>query len=56
MLHEALPVPVLLYVSETIIYREKERSWIRDVQVNNLRGILGIRRMNKVPNAQIREL
>ena len=29
---------------------------IRAVQMDNLRGLLGIRRMNRVPNAQIREL
>ena len=35
-------------------YREESR--IRAVQMDNLRGLLGIRRMNKVPNAQIRDL
>ena len=30
---------------------EKERSKIRAVQTDNLRGLLGIRRMDKVPNA-----
>ena len=29
---------------------------IRAVQVDNLRGLLGISRMDKVPNARIREL
>ena len=33
-----------------------ERSWIRAVQMDNLRALLGIRRMDKVPNAQIRQL
>ena len=33
---------------------EKEWSRIRAVQMDNLRGLLGIRRMDKVPNAQIR--
>ena len=49
-------VPVLTYGSETMIWREKERSRIRDVQVNNLRGLLGIRRMDEVLNARIRQL
>ena len=44
-------MPVLKYGSETMIWREKERS-----RMDNLRGLLGIRRMNKVPNAQIRQL
>ena len=35
---------------------EKERSWIREPQIGNLRGLLGIRRMDKVPNSRIREL
>ena len=26
------------------------------MQIDNLRGLLGIRRMNRVPNARIREL
>ena len=47
VLHEALFVPVLMYGSETII---------RAVQIVNLRGLLGIRRMDKVQNVWIREL
>ena len=35
---------------ETMI-SEKERSRIRAVQMNNLTGLLGIRRMDKVLNA-----
>ena len=49
-------VPVLMYGSETMIWREKERSKVRDVQMDNLRKLLGIRRVDKVPNARIREL
>ena len=49
-------MPVLTYGSETMIWREKERSRIKAVQMDNLRGLLGIRRMDKVPNARIREL
>ena len=36
--------------------KEKERSRIRVVQMDILRGFLGIRRMDRFPNAQIREL
>ena len=43
-------MPVLMYGSE------KERSRVRVVQVDYLRGLLGIRRMDRVPNAEIREL
>ena len=54
--HESLLVPVLTYGCETMIWREKERSGIRAVQMNNLRSLLGIRRMDRVPNARIRHL
>ena len=39
---------VLTYGRETVIWREKERSRIWPVQMGNLRGLLGIRRMDKV--------
>ena len=54
--HVSLLVPVLIYGSETVIWREKGRSRIRDVQRDKLRGLLSIRRMDKVQNARIREL
>ena len=36
-------------------WREKERSRIRDVQMDTLRGLLDIMRMDRVLNARIRE-
>ena len=48
VLHETLLVPVLLYGSET--FR------VRAVQMDIIRGLLGIRRMDRVPNAWIRKL
>ena len=47
---------VLLYGSETRVWREKERSRIRAVQMDNLRGLLGIRRIERVSNTWIRDL
>ena len=44
------------YGSETMIRNEKERSRIRAVQMGNFSGLLGIRRMDRVPTARIREL
>ena len=41
VLNEGLLVPVVLYGRET----DMERSKIRDVQMDNLRGLLGVRRM-----------
>ena len=38
---------LFLYGSETVIWKEKERSRIRTVQMDNLRCLLGIRRMDK---------
>ena len=49
-------VPLLIYGSETILWNEKDRYGIRAVYMENLRGLLGIRRMDRVPNARIREL
>ena len=55
-MHETLFLPVLMYVSETVLWKEKERSRMKAVQMDNLRGLLGIRRMDRAPNAWIREL
>ena len=49
-------MPVLTYRSETMIWREIERSRIRVVQMDSLRSLIGIRRMDKFPNARIRQL
>ena len=56
VLDEKFLVPVLTYGDEKIIWREKEKSTIRVVQMDNLRGLLSIRRMDKVPNARMRQL
>ena len=50
LLHESLLVPVLLYGSEIMIWIEKKRSRIRALLMDNLRGLLGIRKMDTVPN------
>ena len=55
MLHEALLVSVLLYGNEPMIWREKDKSKISVMQMNRLTGLLGIRRVDRVPNARIRE-
>ena len=44
------------HCSEMMVWKEKERPRIKAVQMDNLRALLGIRIMDKVPNAQIREL
>ena len=55
-LHETLLVPVLMYGSETMLWREKERSRVMAVQMDNLRGLLGIKRMDRISNARIKVL
>ena len=54
-LHDTLFVPVIMYGSETMLWREKARSRVKAVQMDNLRRLLGIRRMDRVPNVRIRE-
>ena len=49
-------VPTLIYGSKTMSWKEEERSRIRVVQMDNIRGLLGIRKMDRVPNAWIRKL
>ena len=56
VLHETLLVSVLTYGSEAMLWKEMERSRIMAVQMDNLRGLLGIRSMDRVPNARMREL
>ena len=46
-----------MFGSETMLWREKERSRIGAVQMDILRSLLGIRRMDRVlSSVQIREL
>ena len=42
-----------MYGRETILWKEKEISRVRAVQMDNPKGLLGIRRMDRVLNAQI---
>ena len=48
-LHETLLVPVIVYVSETMIWNEKEESKIRPVQMDTFRYLLGIKKIDKYP-------
>ena len=47
-------MPVHIYGNETIIWKEKERPWIRVIQMNRLRGLLG--RIDEIQIILIREL
>ena len=46
---------VFMYGNETILWKEKERSRIRAVQMDNLRCLLGISWIDRILNARIRE-
>ena len=54
-LYEVLFVPVLLYGCETMVWMEKESSKIRPLRMDIYRHLLGVRRIDKVQSARIRE-
>ena len=47
VLHKSLLVPLLMFGSETMIWKEEVRSRIRAVQMDNLRSLIGIRKRIK---------
>ena len=55
-LYDSSLVPVLTCGSDTMIWGEKGRSRIGAVQMDNLGGLLGIRRMDKFLDGWIRQL
>ena len=54
-MHKKMLVPVLMYGSETMLWKEKI-SRVRAVLMDNLMGFLGVRRLDKIPNERVREL
>ena len=56
VLHEGLFMPVPLYGSGTMVWKEKERSRIRAMPKDNLKSVIGIKRMARVLNVRIRDL
>src|SRR5678815_5674263 len=53
VLHEGMLLPVLLYISETMVWNKKYRCKVQCVQMDNLRGMLGVKRINKVRNEPV---
>ena len=51
VLYVTLFVPVLMYGNEIKLWKHKETSRIRTIQMDNLRGLLSTRRMDRVLNA-----
>ena len=54
VLRETFLVPVLMYGSNTMTWKEEARSRIRAVQMDKIRRLLSIGRMDRFPNARIR--
>ena len=50
ILNEGLLVPFVMYGNETRVWRKKERSRIRAVDMDSVRGLLGIWRISQMPN------
>ena len=49
VLHETLlTVTVFMFGSETMLWKEEERSRIRAVQMDSLRGLLGIMKVDSL--------
>ena len=55
VLHETLLCLFLCMVVRQL-WKEKEKSRVKTLQMDNFRGLLGIRRMDRVLNIRIREL
>ena len=53
MLYEYLFVLIVMYGSETLIWRKKDRSRINDVQMDNLSHLLGIMKIHRIPKAWV---
>src|SRR5678815_5288590 len=56
VLREDMLLPVVMYSSETMVWNKRHRSKVQCVQMNNLRGVLGVRRIDKMRNERIREM
>ena len=53
VLQKSLLVPVLTYGSEILLWKEKEGSIIMCEQMNNLKDLLSIKRIDRMPNAWV---
>lgn len=50
VLYKSILILTLIYESETMIWKEKDSSRIRAVQMNNLGRIIVVRRSNRMRN------
>src|SRR5678815_4290715 len=56
VLHEGMLLPMLMYSSETMVWNKRYRSKVQCVQMDNLMGMLGVRRIDKIRNERMRVL
>ena len=56
VLRDGKLLPVLMYSSKTMVWNKRYRSKVQCVQMDNLRGVLGVRRIDKMRNERITEL
>ena len=54
ILHESMLLPVLLYGSECMVWDRTYRSKVQAVQMDNLRSVLGVKKIDKIRNEFIR--
>ena len=48
-LHEGIAVPVLIFRGETMVWKKKDKSIIGVIEVDNLRSLLGVKRIDRIP-------
>ena len=56
MLHEGLLVPVLIYGSKRVVSRKKKTSKIKVMNIDNLRDLLGMKKINKIPISLVKKM
>ena len=55
VLSKSLLVHSLLYGNEVMVWKQKYRSKVQTVEMDNLRGMLGVRGIDKMRNELFRE-
>ena len=56
VVHESMLLPVVMYGSKEMVWSQNYRSEVQTVQMNYLRRVLGVRKIDKMRNEVIIEL
>ena len=56
VMHDRLFVPVILHGSNTVLWKDKERYMIRATEVGNLKNLLGLRKIDRMPNTRVSDV